>query len=68
MGANTIQQCLKAGLIDEMQNHIAPVLLGEGIRLFDNIGTEQIGLEGSRVIESPGVTPRRQVVRAGIGR
>ena len=56
MGANTAQQCLKAGLLDEIQIHLVPVLLGEGIRLFEHIGTLPIELERTRVIESPGVT------------
>ncbi|MGH2725112.1 MAG: dihydrofolate reductase family protein [Actinomycetota bacterium] len=57
-GANTIQQYLRAGLIDEMQIHIAPVLLGEGIRLFEQ-GTEGIELEITRVIGSPKVAHLR---------
>jgi len=56
MGANTAQQCLQAGLLDEIQIHLVPVLLGEGIRLFEHIGTEHIELKSTRVIESPGVT------------
>ena len=55
-GANVAQQCIKAGLLDEMRIHLAPLLLGEGIRLFDHPGTESIELESTRVIESPGVT------------
>jgi dihydrofolate reductase len=55
-GANTIQQFLKAGRLDELQIHIAPVLLGGGVRLFDQMGTAHIELEKSRVIDSPGVT------------
>lgn len=54
-GANIIQQYLSAGLLDEIQIHLVPVLLGAGRRLFDQIGTEQIELEGTRVIESPDV-------------
>jgi hypothetical protein len=38
---------------------ICPVLLGEGRRLFDDLGSEQIELESTRVIESPGVTHLR---------
>ena len=56
MGANTAQQCLQAGLLDEIQIHLVPVLLGEGIRLFDPLGTQHIELESTRVIEAPGVT------------
>ena len=52
-GADTAQQCLKAGLLDEIQIGIVPVLLGEGLRLFEHIGTEHIELERMRVLESP---------------
>jgi dihydrofolate reductase len=55
-GANVAQQCIKAGLLDEMRIHIAPLLLGQGIRLFDHLGNKLIELEGTRMIESPGVT------------
>jgi dihydrofolate reductase len=34
-GADVVQQYLEAGLIDEMQLHVAPLLLGDGVRLFD---------------------------------
>jgi dihydrofolate reductase len=57
-GANTIQQFLGAGHIDEMQIHIVPMLLGGGLRLFDHLDT-QIELERTRVIDSPGVTHLR---------
>jgi dihydrofolate reductase len=55
-GANAIQQFLRAGLLDEMLLHIVPVLLGKGIRLFENIGAERIELEKIRVIETSGIT------------
>jgi dihydrofolate reductase len=55
-GAKTIQQFLNAGLIDEMQIHIAPLLLGGGIRLFDELNPGSVGLEKTRVIDSPLVT------------
>ena len=58
-GANTAQQYLKAGLLDEIQIHLVPVLLGKGKRLFDQLGTEHIELESTRVIESPDVTHLR---------
>lgn len=58
-GANTIQQFLAAGLLDEIQIHVAPVLLGGGVRLFEHLGTEQIELEPTRVIESDDVTHLR---------
>jgi riboflavin biosynthesis pyrimidine reductase len=49
------RQYLKAGLIDEMQIHVVPVLVGDGRRLFEDLGTEQIELEGTRVIDSKDV-------------
>jgi dihydrofolate reductase len=55
-GANTIQQCLKAGLVDEVQIHLIPVLLGGGILLFESMGDAKIELESTRVIDSPKVT------------
>ena len=67
MGANTAQQCLKAGTLDEIVLHLVPVLLTEGIRLFDQLGTQPIELERTEVIEAPGVTHLRfRVVRKGI--
>jgi len=56
-GANAAQQSLKAGLLDEIDLHLVPVLLGEGIRLF--ISTEHIELEEISVIDAPGVTHLR---------
>jgi dihydrofolate reductase len=60
-GANVAQQYLKAGLLDELQIHVAPVLLGDGVRLFeDHLVNAPGGLECTRVIESPtGVTHLR---------
>jgi dihydrofolate reductase len=55
-GANIIQQYLTAGLLDEIQIHVAPVMLGEGRRLFENLGAKQRELETTRVIDTPGVT------------
>jgi dihydrofolate reductase len=54
-GANIAQQYLKAGLIDEMQIHLVPVLLGDGARLFDNVMPMKPGLECIRAVEAPGV-------------
>jgi dihydrofolate reductase len=63
-GANVVQQYLSAGLMDELQIHLAPLLLGDGVRLFDGLGPEQPKLEPTRVIESPAVTHiRYRVVR-----
>jgi dihydrofolate reductase len=55
-GANIIPQYLKAGLLDEMQIHLVPVLLGEGVRLFEDLGTERIELRRTRLIETPAAT------------
>ena len=54
-GAEVVQQYLAAGLIDEFQVHVVPLLLGGGVRLFDQLGTKP-ELEVARVIGSPGVT------------
>ena len=52
-GANLAQQCLRAGILDEIQIHLVPVLLGACTRLFDHLGAEPIELERTRVVESP---------------
>ena len=56
-GANIAQQYLKAGLIDEMEIHVAPVLLGDGARLFDNTDGQQTDYECIRVVNSPDGQP-----------
>lgn len=55
-GADIARQCLKLGLLDEIQIDLVPVLLGRGVRLFEYLGIEPIELERTGVIESPGVT------------
>ena len=55
-GANVAQQYLKAGLIDEMQIHLVPVLLGDGARLFDDLADADVGLECTHALGAPGVT------------
>lgn len=54
--ASTLQQCLKAGLLDEIHIDLIPVLLGGGVRLFEHFGNEPIELEMIRVIEGTDVT------------
>ena len=54
--ASIAQQCIRAGLLDEVHVNLAPVLLGGGVRLFEHLGTTPIDLESTRVIEAPGVT------------
>jgi dihydrofolate reductase len=58
-GAEAIQQYLAAGLLDELQIHVVPQLLGDGERLLDNLGSDRPELEITRVIESPEVTHLR---------
>ncbi|MBN1529025.1 MAG: dihydrofolate reductase family protein [Thermoleophilaceae bacterium] len=53
-GADSINQYLAAGLVDEIELHVAPVLLGGGARLFEGVGPLQ--MEQVRSIEAPGVT------------
>lgn len=59
MGASVSQQYLAAGLVDEMEIHVANVLLGAGRPLFANIGDKQIRLERIRAIPTPAVTHLR---------
>ena len=54
--ASVVQQCLRAGLLDEIHIDLVPVLLGDGVRLFDHLGTGPIELENTSVIEGAGVT------------
>jgi len=55
-GANIIREYLKAGLLDEMQLHLIPILLGDGIRLFEGLDPEGIELRKASSIETPGAT------------
>ena len=56
-GANVAQQYLAAGLVDELNLHVAPVFLGGGVRLFErHVGAEPPKLECTRVVQSPAVT------------
>jgi dihydrofolate reductase len=54
--ASPVQQCLKAGILDEVHVDLVPVLLGDGVRLFDHLGTEHIELERIELIADPDVT------------
>jgi dihydrofolate reductase len=54
-GAAVINQYLAAGLVDELELHIVPLVLGGGARLFEGVGPD-LGLEQLRLVEAPGVT------------
>lgn len=63
-GANVAQQYLEAGLLDEVQIHLAPVLIGRGVALFEGLDPDRIRFEPTRTIHSPAVTHiRYRVVR-----
>ena len=63
-GANIIREYLRAGLLDEMQIHLIPILLGDGIRLFEDLGPERIELRRTSSIETPSANHFRfEVVR-----
>ncbi len=55
-GGSLIQQYLAAGLVDELEVHIAPKVLGGGVRLFDNLGASPPKLEVVRAVSTPGAT------------
>lgn len=55
-GAKAAQQYLAAGLVDEMEIHLAPTLLGSGERLFENVGPDLHGLALVRTVATPNVT------------
>jgi dihydrofolate reductase len=63
-GAEAIQQYLVAGLVDEMLLNVVPLVLGDGARLLENLGTDFGGFEQVEAIDAPGVAhlkyrPRR---------
>jgi dihydrofolate reductase len=59
MGATIVQQCLRAGLLDEIIINLVPVVLGRGVRLLDNLEPGSIQLELVGVVDAPGVTHLR---------
>ena len=58
-GADVVQQCLVAGLLDELEIHVVPVFLGGGVRLRGRPELAGVRLELTRVVDSPGVTHLR---------
>lgn len=55
-GATTAKRCLQAGLLDEILVHVAPVLLGDGVRLFEQAGNGSVHLEWIARSDTPQVT------------
>jgi dihydrofolate reductase len=66
-GAATAQECLRAGLLDEMELQLMPVLLGQGRRLFEDLPPDHIELELLRALDGPGVLHLRYRVRSAGG-
>jgi dihydrofolate reductase len=64
LGAATARACLRAGVLDEILTIVAPVLLGDGVRLFDGLSPEAIDLERTRTIATPSATHLRFAVVA----
>ena len=62
-GADTIQQLLNAGLLDEISVDIAAILLGSGVRLFDHLARTPVVLGNPTAIQGVGVTHLRYPVR-----
>ena len=60
-GASTAQQYLRAGLVDELEIHVVPALLGGGERLFDDLGDASAGFECIELVSSPAVAHYRYV-------
>ena len=61
-GAQVVNQYLAAGLLNELELHVVPVLLGDGARLFDSLGAAEVQLEQVRAVEAPGVTHLKYTV------
>jgi dihydrofolate reductase len=65
LGANLAKQCLERGLLEEIVIHLAPVLLGDGVRLFAAPGVERVRLEPTQVTRSGPLTDLRFRVSSG---
>jgi dihydrofolate reductase len=61
-GAEVVNQYLEAGLLNELELHVVPVLFGGGARLLDNLGDAKVRLEQVRAVEAPGVTHLKYAV------
>jgi dihydrofolate reductase len=62
-GGNLLRQVIRAGLLDQLELHISPVLIGDGIRLFDPAEHDAVELTPTRVIDTPDVTHIRYKVK-----
>jgi dihydrofolate reductase len=61
-GGNLVRQVIRAGLLDQLELHVTPVLLGDGMRLFDAADVAAIELVPTRVIDTPETTHIRYQV------
>jgi dihydrofolate reductase len=64
-GADTVQQYLRAGLVDELEIHVVPLLLGSGVRLFDDLNGGPVGYELVELAASRAVAHYTWVRKAG---
>jgi dihydrofolate reductase len=64
-GAGAAQACLRAGLLDELELQLVPVLLGQGRRLFEDMPPEHVELDLVRALDGPGVLHLRYRTRSG---
>jgi dihydrofolate reductase len=55
-GGQVVQRYLAAGLLDELELHVVPVVLGDGARIFPNVRDAEVQLEQVRAVDAPGVT------------
>jgi dihydrofolate reductase len=62
-GGNLLRQVIRAGLLDQLELHISPVLIGDGMRLFDAVEPDALELTPTRVIDTPEVTHIRYKVQ-----
>ena len=63
LGANIARQCLEQGLLDEIIVHVAPVLVGDGVRLFERAGEEPVKLDPISSVDEGGMTVLRYSAR-----
>jgi dihydrofolate reductase len=66
LGANIAKQCVREGLLDEIIIHVAPVLVGDGVRLFECAGGEPVKLEPISSVDEGGMTVLHYSVGSGL--